>query len=629
MISTTGNFSALLQALSLAQGSFKPSPAIVQGPSAPIPAISKIVAPSVNDSGNHLPAYGATYGAPPTDYSSFHPVALNQQGPDCSVQPYQTPDLGMPAFAPYDPAKAVVFRYRQQQSVNLGSWFVHEQWMTPSLFTCASGTRASEADIAYGWGSHDNARAVLERHWDTFITAADFQYLASIGINTVRLPIGYWNLGPDFCQGTVFESVASVYQNSWGRVVHAINTAADYGIGVLVDLHGAPGSQNGQQHSGISDGGVGLFGNDYYEGKTMAVLTYLMQELVNVTNVVGIQVLNEPQNVDELPDFYARAITAMRQVGGNAASFPLYFHDGFDLKRFSDFVANRKDFVVQDHHSYFVFTASDASESATDHVGDVHGSIAHDLASASERQRRNLVVDEFSCALTDQSLSRESDPDGARWAFCEGQVDIYQNETAGWSFWSYDKEDCYDDPGWCFKAAVGKSLPNTFFSYGKGPLGDPSRIPALADMIAEMGSPSYNMSDIPSPGTTTSPSPSEPSVDVGIFQGIQRRSRFRSDHRSRPLHTRRSHGRKREDASQLPAEPDQRAIAKGYSDGFLTAKIFALYGMSKLGFTGQYISDSLAKLGGNVIEPGMEQYYEQWFMEGLSDGEALISSNVN
>ncbi len=125
----------------------------------------------------------------------------------------------------------------------------------------------------------------------------------------------------------------------------------------------------------------------------------------------------------------------MRQTGHTAASFPLYLHDGFDLDRFSSFVANRSDFVVQDHHSYFVFTPADKAETATDHIQDVHGSISDKLVAATERQRRNLVVDEFSCALTDQSLQNESDPDGARRDFCTGQMEIYQNETAGWAFW--------------------------------------------------------------------------------------------------------------------------------------------------------------------------------------------------
>lgn len=81
-------------------------------------------------------------------------------------------------------------------------------------------------------------------------------------------------------------------------------------------------------------------------------------------------------------------------------------------------------------------------------------------------------------------------------------------------------------------------------------------------------------------------------------------------------------------ANQLPLDPTQRAMAKGYSDGFMTAKIFALYGMSKLGFTGQYINDSLDRLGKVVIASGTEHYYEQRFIEGLRDGETLITSSI-
>lgn len=117
--------------------------------------------------------------------------------------------------------------------------------MAPSLFTCASGARAGEHDVASGWTNTTLSRQLLERHWDTWITDADFAYLRSIGINTVRIPIGFWSLGPEWCDGTPFEDVRDVYEESWPRVLRAVKIAEGYGIGVLIDLHGAPGSQNG------------------------------------------------------------------------------------------------------------------------------------------------------------------------------------------------------------------------------------------------------------------------------------------------------------------------------------------------------------------------------------------------
>ena len=213
---------------------------------------------------------------------------------------------------------------------------------------------------------------------------------------------------------------------------------------------------------------------------------------------------------------------------------------------------------------------------------------------------------------------------------------------------AYNKEQCSEDPGWCFKAAVGNSLPSTFFSYGKGSVADPSRLPALSDMAADMSAPSQEDMATTTVASDSPPTFTMPAPEVGLFQAYQKRSRSRRARRSRtrsPPYPNtakgRSHPSRRDDNSlnntpaapappeQLPTDPSERAIAKGYSDGYLTAKIFALYGLSKLGFTGQYMNDSIAALGPAVIVPGMEGYYRQWFMEGLADGEALITSAVN
>ncbi len=37
-------------------------------------------------------------------------------------------------------------------------------------------------------------RAAIKTHRDTWVTEADFAFMASIGVNSVRLPLGYWVL---------------------------------------------------------------------------------------------------------------------------------------------------------------------------------------------------------------------------------------------------------------------------------------------------------------------------------------------------------------------------------------------------------------------------------------------------
>lgn len=90
------------------------------------------------------------------------------------------------------------------------------------------------------------------------------------------------------------------------------------------------------------------------------------------------------------------------------------------------------------------------------------------------------------------------------------------------------------------------------------------------------------------------------------------------EHRFIAVHSRRQ-------ASVLSAS--QEVVIKGYSDGFLTAKIFAANGLSKLGFRGQYIEDSLRSLG-NTIDAANQDVYREWFRKGLADGELQIRSMV-
>jgi glucan 1,3-beta-glucosidase len=125
----------------------------------------------------------------------------------------------------------------------------------------------------------------------------------------------------------------------------------------------------------------------------------------------------------------------MRRVSAEAESLPLYIHDGFDLNRFSTYVSGRQDFVVQDHHSYFVFTPLDSAKPVRMHTAEIQTKTSSSLESASIQERRNLIIGEWSCALTAESLKGEDNRDEARKQFCTGQMDVYNNETSGWSFW--------------------------------------------------------------------------------------------------------------------------------------------------------------------------------------------------
>lgn len=69
-----------------------------------------------------------TFGAsgPGLNYNgtSFYPAMSGDIGADtqCAVAPYDPPPLASESFWPFDSITATAYRYRRQQSVNLGSW---------------------------------------------------------------------------------------------------------------------------------------------------------------------------------------------------------------------------------------------------------------------------------------------------------------------------------------------------------------------------------------------------------------------------------------------------------------------------------------------------------------------------
>ncbi len=67
-----------------------------------------------------------------------------------------------------------------------------------------------------------------------------------LGVNTVRIPVGYWILETEENQGPFVRGAAQFLDA-------AFDMAAVHNIRVVISLHAAPGSQNGFDHSAPRD----------------------------------------------------------------------------------------------------------------------------------------------------------------------------------------------------------------------------------------------------------------------------------------------------------------------------------------------------------------------------------------
>lgn len=124
------------------------------------------------------------------------------------------------------------------KGVNLGNWLVLEKWMSPGLW---EGTTAEDEYYLPTQLSKEGYEARIKIHRSEYITERDFARIASIGLNTVRIPVPYFVFGdrPPFL-GCIEE------------LDKAFVWAEKYGIRIIVDLHTTPMSQNGFDNGGIS-----------------------------------------------------------------------------------------------------------------------------------------------------------------------------------------------------------------------------------------------------------------------------------------------------------------------------------------------------------------------------------------
>lgn len=129
--------------------------------------------------------------------------------------------------------------------------------------------------------------------------------MKTAGLNAIRIPLGYWAVD--------LRDEEPYIGGQYSYLIQAVQWAQEVGLQVMIDLHGAPGSQNGQDNSGLI-GPVLFATNTSNTDRSLDVLRNLTEEFsqsIYGGAVTSIELLNEPRLDDEdfsmatLKDFYA------------------------------------------------------------------------------------------------------------------------------------------------------------------------------------------------------------------------------------------------------------------------------------------------------------------------------------
>lgn len=309
------------------------------------------------------------------------------------------------------------------RGVNLGSWLVVEKWMTPGLF---EGTNAVDE---YTLMQTPGARAKLRDHHKNFIREEDFKWMANNGVQAIRIPVGYWIFDGD----TPFVSCI-------GRLDWAFAMAQKYNLQILVCLHGAPGNQNGRDHSGQIGQALWYKNNDYRRA-TIDVLVRLAERYRDHSQFWGLELLNEPKVglfQFKLRQFYNQAYREL--VAVLHPTTRIVFHDAFTPRLLSTAIwVNDTHQVMMDIHWYhFTFWAYKwiSLKAYYNHIVPWHGRLVTSL-----RRWQGVIVGEWNGIIAGAVLDTYPQSKHAAMVaeHSRRQIAAYDNADA-WFYWSYKTE---------------------------------------------------------------------------------------------------------------------------------------------------------------------------------------------
>ncbi|KAG8088406.1 hypothetical protein GUJ93_ZPchr0010g9234 [Zizania palustris] len=297
----------------------------------------------------------------------------------------------------------------------------------PSVFLLTTATPLhGEYQICNGYGK-TKATQVLNDHWSTYIVESDFKFISTSGLNAVRIPVGWWIASDP-------NPPAPFVGGSLQALDNAFKWAENYNLGVIVDLHAAPGSQNPFEHSASKDGSQEWGTSDENIAQTVQVIDFLASRYADSPSLLAVELLNEPLapgvSLPVLTKYYKDGYDAVRKHTANA-----YVIMSNRLSAAStellDFATGLSGAVI-DVHYYNLFTSDFNNLSADQNIEFVRTNRSSDLSIVTRQNGPLTFVGEWVAEWNVRDASKE---DYRR--FAEIQQDVYGRATFGWAYWTF------------------------------------------------------------------------------------------------------------------------------------------------------------------------------------------------
>ena len=291
------------------------------------------------------------------------------------------------------------------RGTNAGGWLVQENWMNP---TNASDQRTMMDTLANRFGSSKRDELVAT-YEDNYWTTQDFDNCAEMGMSVIRLPFTYMNLCDDN---------GNLKSNAFDRLDWFVSNCSSRGMYVILDMHGAFGSQNGMDHSGEVNDGTQLYYNQSNKNKTLNLWKSIAEHFKGNPAVAAYDILNEPgikaaATYSLQWDFYNEIYNAIRSKDSDHIIIMESCWDANNLPRPSQYGWTN---VAYEYH-YYPWNAQNSSSAQQSYFsGKVSDISSHNYGVPT-------FVGEFTCFEQEQGWKTA--------------MSIFNSQGWHWTTWSY------------------------------------------------------------------------------------------------------------------------------------------------------------------------------------------------
>lgn len=197
----------------------------------------------------------------------------------------------------------------QLKGVNLGGWLIHEDWLCPDeLPKGVQYDHETILEILEERFGREKAHELTKLYEENWITEYDLDIIKERGFNCVRVPFWYRNFYFDDKGTKILDE-----NGDWDFSIldWVIEECAERELYVILDMHGAVGSQSDAPHSGRAFQGAQLYEKsergEEYRRLTIELWQAIASRYADSPAVAMYDLLNEPMCDVECSEIERRA----------------------------------------------------------------------------------------------------------------------------------------------------------------------------------------------------------------------------------------------------------------------------------------------------------------------------------